>query len=154
STWQLKIRQIERAGRSHLFEEIVDQIRRVESQGAAPEITLGAASLELGDVYYRTRASTVLRVANVGQGLAFLRFTSKLDETVPFRRWLHVEPAFALLTPGERTEFRVTVFVDRLTARELCAGFDVLEETLVLRLEGGGEHYIPVHGRYASQAFG
>lgn len=49
--------------------------------------------------------------------LAYLRFTSKLDELVPFRRWLRVEPAFALLTPGERAEFRVSVFVDRLTAR-------------------------------------
>lgn len=49
--------------------------------------------------------------------LAFLRFTPKLGETVPFRRWLRIEPAFALLTPGERAEFTVSVFVDRLTAR-------------------------------------
>lgn len=49
--------------------------------------------------------------------LAFLRFTCKLDETAPFRRWLRVEPAFALLTPGEMAEFTVSVFVDRLTAR-------------------------------------
>lgn len=49
--------------------------------------------------------------------LAFLRFTSKLGELVPFRRWLRVEPPFALLTPGERAEFRVSVFIDRLTAR-------------------------------------
>lgn len=38
--------------------------------------------------------------------------------------------------------------------QELCAGFEVLEETLVLRLEGGAEHYVPVFGRYASPAFG
>lgn len=38
--------------------------------------------------------------------------------------------------------------------QELCAGFELLEETLVLRLEGGAEHYIPVGGRYASHAFG
>lgn len=30
----------------------------------------------------------------------------------------------------------------------------MLEETLVLRLEGGAEHYVPVVGRYASPAFG
>lgn len=54
--------------------------------------------------------------------LAYLRFTSKLDEMAPFRRWLQVEPAFALLTPGERAEFKISVFVDRLTARvRLCA---------------------------------
>lgn len=38
--------------------------------------------------------------------------------------------------------------------QELCAGFELLEEILVLRLEGGAEHYIPVMGRYASHAFG
>lgn len=50
------------------FEDVTGQIRSVESRGSAPEISLGASSLELGDVYYRTVASTVLRVANVGQG--------------------------------------------------------------------------------------
>ncbi|CAM9113698.1 unnamed protein product [Ectocarpus sp. 13 AM-2016] len=150
----VKIRLIERAEHRRNFEDITTQIRRVESQGSAPEITLGSSALDLGDVYFRTMASVVLRVANVGQGLAFLRFTSKLGELVPFRRWLRVEPPFALLAPGERTEFRVSVFIDRLTARELCAGFEVLEELLVLRLEGGAEHYVPVRGRYASRAFG
>ena len=53
--------------------------------------------------------------------LAFVRFTPKLDEAGPFRRWLRVEPAFALLTPGERKEFTVSVFVDRLTARVRCS---------------------------------
>lgn len=40
------------------------------------------------------------------------------------------------------------------TLQELCAGFEVLEETLVLRLEGGAEHYIEVSARYASPSFG
>lgn len=38
--------------------------------------------------------------------------------------------------------------------QELCSGFEVLEETLVLRVEKGAEYYIPVFGSYASPAFG
>lgn len=38
--------------------------------------------------------------------------------------------------------------------QEICAGFEILEDTLVLRLEGGAEYYVPVSARYASQAFG
>lgn len=38
--------------------------------------------------------------------------------------------------------------------QEICGGFDVLEDTLILRLEGGAEHYIPIRGHYASTAFG
>lgn len=64
----LKVRQIHRDERFRVFEDVTSQIRRVESSGSAPEITLGASYLELGDVYYRTVASTVLRIANVGQG--------------------------------------------------------------------------------------
>lgn len=63
-----KVRQIHRQERLRLFEEVTGQIRRVESTGTPPEITLGASSLYLGEVYYRTVASTVLRVANMGQG--------------------------------------------------------------------------------------
>lgn len=38
--------------------------------------------------------------------------------------------------------------------QDVCAGFEVLQETLVLRLEGGAEHYIEVSARYASKGFG
>lgn len=64
----LKVRQIHRDERLRVFEDVTSQIRRVESSGSAPEITLGSSHLDLGDVYYRTVASTVLRVANVGHG--------------------------------------------------------------------------------------
>ena len=63
-----KIRQIERRERLRSFEDVTNQIRQVESRGSAPELSLGASSLDLGDVYYRTVKSIVLRVANVGQG--------------------------------------------------------------------------------------
>lgn len=63
-----KIRQIEARERLRSFEDVTRQIRHVESQGSAPELSLGASLLELGDVWYRTVASTVLRVANVGRG--------------------------------------------------------------------------------------
>lgn len=68
TTMTPKVRQVHREERLRAFQDVTGQIRRVESQGSAPEITLGASSLDLGDVYYRTMASTVLRVANVGQG--------------------------------------------------------------------------------------
>lgn len=50
----------------------------------------------------------------------------------------------------------ILIEIDRFSAifQEICAGFEILEDTLVLRLEGGAEYYVPVFARYASQAFG
>lgn len=63
-----QIRRINGRERSRCFEEVARVIRDVELQGLAPELSLGASALNVGSVYYRTEASTVLRVANVGQG--------------------------------------------------------------------------------------
>lgn len=50
------------------FAEVTSVIKQVETQGLAPELSLGGRALDFGNVFYRAEATTVLRIANVGQG--------------------------------------------------------------------------------------
>ncbi|CAM9192473.1 unnamed protein product [Discosporangium mesarthrocarpum] len=154
ATLSIKIRQIGREQREDAFKKVTRVIHHLEEGPGIPELTLGLQSVSFGQVFFLQETTVVLHASNTGRGLAYIRFTPKLDEQQPWKRWLEVEPPFALLLPGDSIAFHVKAFVDRRTAREVCAGAEVLEDMLVLRLEKGAEHYIPVTAQYASPAFG
>lgn len=48
-----------------------------------------------------------------------------------------MEPAFALLTPGERAEFRISVHVDRLVARVRAARGVLSKKHQIQRIDSG-----------------
>lgn len=60
-----------------------------------------------------------------------------------------------MLIPGEETvtlDFSITI--DNNTAQNLNSGREVLEDILILRLEGGRDYYITVRATYARSCFG
>lgn len=60
-----------------------------------------------------------------------------------------------MLIPGEAPsalEFKVSI--DNATAQQLNAGREVLDDILILRLEGGRDYYITVKASYARSCFG
>ncbi|CAM9462327.1 unnamed protein product [Phaeothamnion confervicola] len=150
----VQVRLVDSGARLRAFADVKNGISCWGNGGAgaggapAPAISLGQSSVDLGDIDYMADAVGVLRVANVGRTLAYLRFVPKAGDRLPWRRWLHVSPPFALLTPGDRVEFTVAARVDRRLAMELAAGTDALNDVLVLRLENGPAFYVAVSGRY------
>ena len=69
------------------------------------------------------------------QVIAHWRFTPKFEETALSKHWLHIEPQYGMLIPGERTEIIIRAKVDNRAAHDLNAGKDSLEDILVLHLE-------------------
>ena len=60
-----------------------------------------------------------------------------------------------MLIPGEETvtiDFSLTI--DNTTAQNLNSGREVLDDILILRLEGGRDYYITVKATYARSCFG
>jgi inositol polyphosphate 5-phosphatase INPP5B/F len=68
---------------------------------------------------------------------------------------MSVSPTYGMLIPGEETvtlDFSITI--DNNTAQNLNSGREVLEDILILRLEGGRDYYITVRATYARSCFG
>jgi inositol polyphosphate 5-phosphatase INPP5B/F len=60
-----------------------------------------------------------------------------------------------MLIPGEGVAtLEFTVTLDNTTAQLLNSGREVLEDILILRLEGGRDYYITIKARYARSCFG
>ncbi len=136
------------------FLNVVSEIKNWDLQGGSskPEIKLGAHNVSFGTVRCMEPAQKVLRVANVGHTLAYLRFTSYIQGLKAFPKWLSVSPSCCLLEPGYTQNFSFTAKIDSQLATKVFAGEVQLEQLLVLRLEDGPEYYINVFARLAYTA--
>eukprot|EP00596_Hydrurales_sp_CCMP1899_P007387 CAMPEP_0119054196 /NCGR_PEP_ID=MMETSP1177-20130426/74910_1 /TAXON_ID=2985 /ORGANISM="Ochromonas sp, Strain CCMP1899" /LENGTH=202 /DNA_ID=CAMNT_0007034355 /DNA_START=1519 /DNA_END=2124 /DNA_ORIENTATION=+ len=59
-----------------------------------------------------------------------------------------------LLLPGESTDIRVTVMVDRKTSQSLNIGQEILDDILVLRIENSVDYYVSVSGVFLRSCYG
>jgi phosphatidylinositol-bisphosphatase len=121
-----------------------------------PELTLSDMILEFNHARYQGFCSQQLTVTNTGSTLAAWRVIPKLESSAGrlSKRWLHLTQTRGLLFPGESTKIGVHCFIDTLTAHRLNSGKEGLDDLLVLRVEGGIDHYIAVAGHYLRSSYG
>lgn len=68
---------------------------------------------------------------------------------------MKVSPTYGMIIPGEESvAVDFTLTIDNATAQNLNSGREVLEDILILRLEGGRDYYITVKASYARSCFG
>ena len=68
---------------------------------------------------------------------------------------MSIAPTYGMLVPGEEpATVQFTVRIDNATAQNLNSGREVLDDILILRLEGGRDYYITVKASYARSCFG
>ena len=68
---------------------------------------------------------------------------------------MKVSPTYGMIVPGEESlTLDFTLTIDNVTAQNLNSGREVLEDILILRLEGGRDYYITVKASYARSCFG
>ncbi|KAI9862975.1 MAG: hypothetical protein M1813_004148 [Trichoglossum hirsutum] len=155
----------------------------VDNQGSSHGIegTLQAASrgsadgLDFGDVKYGQPLSRGITVANTGRVPAAFNFASRPapdggpDEIC--RPWLsyHLDPISksndgdpeqgllheVSLEPGDAVNISLELLVDDISlVRALNNGGERLEDVLVLRVQDGRDHFLPVRGSWMPTCFG
>ncbi|OAG34267.1 hypothetical protein AYO21_11580 [Fonsecaea monophora] len=130
--------------------------------------------VHFGEVRYGVRKTRMVTIANTGQINATFSFVERPPEpgrgvhAVP--RWLElsVEPSTIhpsergehngtreiVLSPGETTVIDLTIDIwDGELVHDLNEGEADLEDVLVLRVENGRDHFIPVKGTWLQSSF-
>ncbi|EXJ80544.1 hypothetical protein A1O1_08690 [Capronia coronata CBS 617.96] len=139
----------------------------------------GAADMNIvdfGEVRYRVRKSRVVTVANTGQITASFSFverpTDSSEDAGVAPRWLevHLDPntndqtdqakpatnpgTSVRLSPGETTTVELMVNIaDGGLVYDLNEGNVQLDDILVLRIDGGRDHFLPVRGTWLQSSF-
>jgi inositol polyphosphate 5-phosphatase INPP5B/F len=140
--------------------------------------TDGVADMNIvhfGEVRYGVKKTRAVTIANTGQITATFSFVERPSETtgedarvVP--KWLelslesgsvyssahqdHKETYEIVLSPGDTTSIELTINItDGDLVHELNQGTIELEDILVLRVENGRDHFVPVKGTWLPSAF-
>lgn len=154
STMRLVIKDVISEKREAIYDELMRKLDRFDNT-ALPIVGLDKDTLDFGEVRYGETSKLKIQIANTGNVVAQYRLVAKLDEDAICKPWMSVSPTYGMLLPGEEAatlEFSITV--DNATARSLNAGREVLDDILILRLEGGRDYYITVKADYARSCFG
>jgi inositol polyphosphate 5-phosphatase INPP5B/F len=157
--------------------EVARELDRVENEGR-PDVTLivegatnsGDSIVDLGDVAFMERKSTSMTIANTGSVSATFSFvetpsTEQGDSSVPeWVKTFFVRPdderatsvgKSVTLEPGETVLALVEAQVSAMShLRALNESRVDIEHVLVLRVEDGRDHFIPVRGNWLPTTFG
>jgi len=154
STMRLVVKDVIAAKREAIYEELMRKLDRFDNT-ALPIVGLDKDTLDFGEVRYGQTSTLKIQIANTGNVVAQFRLAPKLDEASICKPWMSVSPTYGMLIPGEDpATLEFTVSIDNTTAQNLNSGREVLDDILILRLEGGRDYYITVKADYARSCFG
>lgn len=158
--------------------EVARQLDRDENEGR-PAITVvmeepsatGEIAVDLGDLGFLQRKSCIATIANTGRvsaGFSFVEKPTTHAEESTSLSWLTTSfiqaddheasnPSSKTITlqPGETISAHIEAQVSSIPhLRSLNDGDAKLEDVLVLRVEGGRDHFVPVRATWLPTCFG
>ncbi|KAG5940975.1 hypothetical protein E4U53_007513 [Claviceps sorghi] len=167
--------------KAKIYAEVARELDRAENEGR-PTITVvmdessssGDTAVDFGEIGFLERKTCVMTVANTGSVPAELLFVEKPcsaeeeEEDSAAVTWLtasfvtgsgHEAPAqtekLVVLEPGETVLAHIEARVSSIShLRALNDGQARLEDVLILRVEGGRDHFLPVRGSWLPTCFG
>ncbi|KAF2490423.1 DNase I-like protein [Lophium mytilinum] len=152
---------------------VVDHHSGHETTEAFDTDALDHEGIHFGDVRYATSKRRSITIANTGRVPAIVSFVDRPAEPGqpmgPLPPWLFVrfdrDPDKNPGTPSEHNQYTIEpaevcnvelkLKVENIElVRELNDGVATLDDVLVLRVENGRDHFLPVRGRWLSSSFG
>ncbi|KAL7931308.1 DNase I-like protein [Trichoderma chlorosporum] len=178
STFTLRYDTVDPEKKARIHSEIAFELDRAENEGR-PGVTLivegGHGQMEgavdFGEVAFFEAHSCSITIANTSSAAAsfeFLHETQTSEDDLGVSTWLKTSfhrpdddgsksklGASVTLEPGETILAIVEARVSEIPhVRALNDGSCKLEDVLVLRVEGGKDHFVPVHGTWLPSCFG
>jgi len=150
---ELDARAVVSAKRDAVRAEVVSMADRIENEHV-PRLKLSRTSVDVGTVTFGRPSVRQVTLSNVGKSAAPWRFVPKPGQTAPTPGWLAVSPAAGYLPPGSDAVVVLTVVAGVAEARDAAVGRSSLDDTLVIRVEAGSDHYLSVGGTLAPTAAG
>nr|CAD7404135.1 unnamed protein product [Timema cristinae] len=153
SLFDSQIRVIDAVKYRKVHEDVMKKLDKLENE-FLPQVMVDNTEVIFETVRYLESQTKDLIIANTGQVPVTFEFIKKLDDSSYCKDWLNIEPYAGFIMPGEKSDIKLDVYVDKMSAYKLNSGEDKLYDILVLHLEGGKDIFITVTGTYERSCFG
>ncbi|GMT00587.1 hypothetical protein PENTCL1PPCAC_22761, partial [Pristionchus entomophagus] len=148
----LEVRTINQRVADSLYEEAIREADK-RTNDLLPQISLSCQEVDLGEVYFMKRATLSIRVKNEGKAGVRLKLKERPGVGIS-AEWLNVFLPHSHLVVGQQMDMLLSITVDKRTSWLLEDKSEVLSDILVLSLEKGRDHFIPVSATYTHRVFG
>lgn len=150
----VKLKKIEKKKEIEIYNKYLQTLEKF-AKNLKISFNVSSSKIHFEKVRYNIEQTYSLMLKNESNdSICFWSFLNKEIENSPCKRWIKLSKTYGLLLPNESFELKVTINVDRLTSQALLNGQEILEDLLILRVEGFGEYYIKVTGNYIASCFG
>uniref|UniRef100_A0A1B6EGW5 Rho-GAP domain-containing protein n=1 Tax=Clastoptera arizonana TaxID=38151 RepID=A0A1B6EGW5_9HEMI len=136
-----------------IHEEVMKKLDKLENE-FLPQVMVDSTEIIFDTLRFLEPQSKDLIIANTGQVPVQFEFIKKLDDTNYCKEWLHIEPYMGFIKPGEKSDIKIEIYIDKKSACKMNSGQDQLYDILVLHLDGGKDIFITVTGTYERSCFG
>ncbi|GMR53590.1 hypothetical protein PMAYCL1PPCAC_23785 [Pristionchus mayeri] len=147
----VEVRTINQSEADSLYEDAIREADKKTNENL-PQISLNPQEVDFGEVYFMRKNIFSIIIKN--EGKSGVRFKLKERPGVGIcAEWLNVHPQHGHLTVGQQVEMSLSITVDKRTSW-LLENNGVLSDILVLSLDKGRDHFIPVSATYTHRVFG
>lgn len=141
----------ERASRRlHRQVHVLDVLDEVHDRAT---VAIDGGAIDLGTFGYGQTVRRELTIKNVGKIPCTFRFVPAIPEKPILRSWLHLSLSAGLLLPGEAVDIALTATINDEAAAELNRDRRRVEQTLILHVLMGKDHFVTVSGDYQPTCF-
>ncbi|XP_061195086.1 inositol polyphosphate 5-phosphatase OCRL-like [Saccostrea echinata] len=153
SLFQIEVKVIDKEKSNKVYEDVMKKLDRLEND-YLPQVKLDKTEFLFKDVMFIEMRSEILTVCNTGQVPVEFEFINKLEEKSYCQPWLKISPYKSVITPGSSCEIHLDVLVEKTCVAALDASNHVLDDILVLHLNGGKDFFVTVNGNFIPSSFG
>ncbi|KAJ6240313.1 hypothetical protein M0813_24311 [Anaeramoeba flamelloides] len=119
-----------------------------------PQATIDQHSINFQEIYYGVPKKSTITITNTGKVASIYNFISKNQSGDICKKWLSIDEPTCLLLPGESKKITFTVLVNNKISRFLNIKKEILDDILILRLQGGTDFFIDIKGHWQKTCFG
>ncbi|KDQ18332.1 hypothetical protein BOTBODRAFT_63341 [Botryobasidium botryosum FD-172 SS1] len=131
-----------------VYDEVSERLDSIRDTEAVFKVALSPGQLDFGTVSHLSRQEHTIDVRNTGKDYCAFRFLPKAIGELSHPSWLSIDPSSGIILPGETQTIKFALFIDDKAARDLNASDGSLSEILILHLEHGKDHFIPLTGTF------
>uniref|UniRef100_A0A915HM72 Inositol polyphosphate-related phosphatase domain-containing protein n=1 Tax=Romanomermis culicivorax TaxID=13658 RepID=A0A915HM72_ROMCU len=154
SLFQAKIRRINDAKYSKIYESALREADRIENE-YLPQVKIDKLEFHFKDVKFFEPQSDNCVIKNVGKLPVQYSFVSKSPSTKEYcKSWIMVTPDRFTIKVDEECVLNVTVTVDKMSVRKILTGEDNMQDHLVLHLHGGRHIFLSISANFIPTCFG
>ncbi|OQS05047.1 inositol polyphosphate 5-phosphatase [Thraustotheca clavata] len=154
ASFEVKVQHEVESKKEIVQREVSRDFDKWESDNKPKILVSDNGLMDFDAVTYHVPQTKAFTIENIGVVPAEFKFTPKINEAKISKPWLTVSPAAGVLAPRERVQLKFTVFVSHQTVQLLASGQETLDDTLILRVANGADHFLVISGKFLPTCFG